>query len=354
MSSFSRLSSVEAEIQSETKGTQKSRSLEQDLLEVSPFNRIRQTLKKFKQYGLEDGKLEVSYRTSTTDSSSSLSGGTFDQDLDLMLRMLSDDDEEYQKLKARFNDLFKLARGEFSQSNQSAEVQTDSTPAQMADSAVGSDESSAANSSQENSSSASVTTFTVQNVEIKIEIRKVETSFKIDDVKMKKADPLVLDLNGDGLDLTAAGEGAEFDIDGDGQSDTTGWVKGDDALLVYDKNGNGKIDDGKELFGDQNGASDGFAELAKYDQNGDKSINQKDSIYKALKLYRDLNGNGKIETGEVSNLASAGISAINLQFSRDSKLMNGNSLLLQGSFTKTDGSQGVMNDVLFGYKTRSR
>ncbi|QTX27370.1 bacteriocin [Xylella fastidiosa] len=62
-------------------------------------------------------------------------------------------------------------------------------------------------------------------------------------------DPLVLDLDGDGIETVAAGKHILFDHDGDGIKHASGWVKPDDGFLVLDRNGNGRIDDGSELFG---------------------------------------------------------------------------------------------------------
>jgi hypothetical protein len=97
-----------------------------------------------------------------------------------------------------------------------------------------------------------------------------------------RADPLVLDLDGDGLETLGLNLASPvyFDHNADGIKTGTGWVKSDDAFLVLDRNGNGTIDDGRELFGDAtplNGkgtldtsagiAAEGFAALAKEDTN---------------------------------------------------------------------------------------
>ncbi|MEW6741049.1 MAG: glucosaminidase domain-containing protein, partial [Nitrospirota bacterium] len=82
-----------------------------------------------------------------------------------------------------------------------------------------------------------------------------------------RRDPLILDLDGDGIETTNVKDGAYFDYDGNGFSEQTGWAGADDGLLVMDRNGDGIINDGKELFGDQtilsNGqrASNGFQAL---------------------------------------------------------------------------------------------
>ena len=90
-------------------------------------------------------------------------------------------------------------------------------------------------------------------------------------------DPLILDLDGDGINLTSTEDGVEFDIDGDGIAEKTAFIKGDDALLYLDDNGNGVADSGRELFGDQEGDANGYAELARYDENNDGKIDKLDA-----------------------------------------------------------------------------
>jgi hypothetical protein len=150
--------------------------------------------------------------------------------------------------------------------------------------------------------------------------------------------------------MTAAGSGALFDINADGSMDATSWVRGDDAFIVMDRNNNGTIDDGSELFGDQNGAPSGFAELAKYDSNGDGMINSYDPVYKALKVYQDMNANGKIESGELSSLEQKGIDSISLAFHNVNIGDNGNKIFLKGSYTLSNGDTRNIVDALLGYR----
>ena len=120
-------------------------------------------------------------------------------------------------------------------------------------------------------------------------------------------DPLVLDLDGDGVELVAENNwnGVLFDFNGNGIKTATQWVKSDYGLLVWDRNKNGKIDDGSELFGEDTikrptvdtlgGASkpqekdDGFDALGTVDSNLDGKINAKDSEWKNLRVWCDLN-----------------------------------------------------------------
>ena len=164
------------------------------------------------------------------------------------------------------------------------------------------------------------------------------------------SDPLVLDLDGSGIQLTDTNDGAYFDITADGKKDKVAWVKGNTAFLVYDKNGNGVIDDGSEFFGDQNGAKDGFLELSKYDDNKDGIINNQDRIYNALKLYKDIDGNKQISSNELFTLENMGIKQLNLNCIPTNSKVNGNSVILNGSYERNDGTTGLLADVLLNYK----
>jgi len=111
--------------------------------------------------------------------------------------------------------------------------------------------------------------------------------------------PLVLDLDGDGVELTTL-EASQtlFDLDADGFAQRTGWVKPDDGLLVIDRNGNGRIDDITELFG--NGDTDGFTELRALDSNNDGVINAQDTEIANLRVWQDRDQDGVSDAEEAA------------------------------------------------------
>jgi hypothetical protein len=123
-------------------------------------------------------------------------------------------------------------------------------------------------------------------------------------------DPLILDLDGDGIETVAVNgqAGARFDYDGIGVRHATGWVGKDDGFLVRDLNGNGLVDSGAELFGDQtrlaNGTitNDGFAALKDLDSNNDGKIDSNDQKFSELKIWRDGNSNGQTDANELITL----------------------------------------------------
>ncbi|MDG1581469.1 hypothetical protein [Pseudomonas sp. GOM6] len=159
----------------------------------------------------------------------------------------------------------------------------------------------------------------------------------------QKTDPLVLDLAGNGFTTRGLNDAVRFDLDADGRSDQISAPSGDDALLALDRNGNGRIDDGRELFGDQNGAANGFAELAKYDDNRDGRIDAADAVFERLRLLR-FDAEGRQQT---QSLSQAGVAAIELQAS-DVKLALGayDEIAQLGRFEFTDGRNGQAADLL--------
>jgi hypothetical protein len=113
--------------------------------------------------------------------------------------------------------------------------------------------------------------------------------------------------------------------------------KHDMYFLAIDNNGNGIVDDGTELFGDNNGFSTGFANLAAYDLNGDGVIDEKDEIFKKLILWKDSNHDGVCKKKELRTLASMGVKSINLKYEVTRRELNGRgSLLGPGEFSFVD------------------
>ena len=346
---------IDAFFQRENKAPAKPRSnLEKDLLELSPMNQMHHTITQFKQQTTMQAELNVKLTFNTRQNESGTDGDVkLERDLDLMLRMISKDEKEYASLKARYEKMMKLAQT--STSEDAPEVSGNAQPAEATTEPPTGSEDIPQNGQPMTLAQMISVQERRTTMQLELKFRQTTTAegkigLTLEDLGIIKVDPLVLDLSGEGINLTEAGKGALFDITADGKLDSTAWVRGNTAMLVYDRNGNGVIDNGSELFGDQNGATDGFAELAKYDDNGDKKINFLDPIFKALKLYRDLNGDGKIDKTELQSLPELGIKALNLNFMRTNADIKGNSLVLNGSFEREDGSSGQLADVLLGYR----
>ena len=159
-------------------------------------------------------------------------------------------------------------------------------------------------------------------------------------------DPLVLDLDGDGIELISVLQSqAHFDFDGDGFAEKTGWAAANDGFLVRDANANGTVDGVSELFGNE--VVDGFTALEGVDANHDGKIDSADSAFAQLRVWRDLNGNGVSNTGELSTLAAAGVSSISLTRVATDETIAGNRIGFTGSFTRTDSSTGTVVAAFF-------
>lgn len=164
------------------------------------------------------------------------------------------------------------------------------------------------------------------------------------------ADPLALDLDGDGIETLGgpAGRAVLFDHSGDGVRDGTGWLSGEDAWLALDRDGDGLITTGAELFGvdtllpDGTKAANGFEALAPLDTNDDGIVDAGDAQFLDLALWRDENLNGFSEPFEIETLTDAGVSAIRLDAQPAGQaLTGGNILALRGTFERADGTTGL-------------
>jgi hypothetical protein len=139
--------------------------------------------------------------------------------------------------------------------------------------------------------------------------------------------PIVIDMNRDGLALSSVATGVRFDIRPGGIVEQTAWTTpdSDDAFLVFDRNGNGLIDDGSELFGSftpqppGTGEPNGFEALAVFDSaraggNGDGRVSDLDSGFGLLQLWFDVNHNGISEENELYSLQQKGVTDIGLRY----------------------------------------
>nr|WP_300761998.1 hypothetical protein [Helicobacter sp. UBA3407] len=164
-----------------------------------------------------------------------------------------------------------------------------------------------------------------------------------EDVNKKVIDPLVIDYEGSGTELSDTK--MRFDLDSDGTPDQISTLKKGSGFLALDKNGDGKINDGSELFGTQSG--DGFKDLSIYDSNNDGKIDKDDPIYDKLRIWTpDANGEGQLV-----GLGEKGIGVIYLNAQESQEMMRGENGDLLGIKQKTadylreDGSSGQIHHI---------
>lgn len=155
-------------------------------------------------------------------------------------------------------------------------------------------------------------------------------------------DPLVLDFAGPAAALSDVR--FEFDLDGDGSKEMLP-VLGGRGLLAFDRNGNGRIDDGRELFGPRSG--NGFAELAALDDDGNGWVDEADAAWSQLRLWQpDASGGGRLQTLKEAGVGAFYLGRVDTPFS----LRNGANQVLgemraSSIYLRADGSVGTVSQV---------
>jgi hypothetical protein len=180
--------------------------------------------------------------------------------------------------------------------------------------------------------------------------------------------PIIVDTARDGYHLTSANDGVTFDLNGDGIPDRVAWTQpdSDDAFLAIDRNNNGRIDDGSELFGNHTPVyadradvttTNGF-EVLKFAEGpswgasyAEGRIDSQDAIFSRLLLWRDRNHNGISEADELTALASAGVQWIGTDYSTKKRVDRfGNEFRQKGQLGWVDGMIEPVYDIWLAWK----
>ncbi len=163
-------------------------------------------------------------------------------------------------------------------------------------------------------------------------------------------DPLAIDLGALGIELTTLENGVNFDLDKNGFAEKTAWIGIEDGFLCLDRNGNSKIDDGGELFGDQvelsNGAISvsGFEALADFDEDGDGVIDHNDTVWNDLRVWIDANHNGISDSGELKTLNELGVVNISLNVTKEENVDTATGTM-EAEFSKVTFANGTERKI---------
>ncbi len=180
-----------------------------------------------------------------------------------------------------------------------------------------------------------------QSVDVKIRVDRTmihteEMTLKIG----KPKDPLVIDLTGTGFDLTGIENGTVFDLNNDGHAEKSATVAGGTGLLWMDRDGNGKLDNGSELFGDSATAPTGFDALSLSDANHDGVIDKMDPDYEKIRIH--------MANGAELSLFQARVTALHVAHVNAESALGQNRLDALGIFQREDGTLGALGEVQFG------
>ena len=163
-------------------------------------------------------------------------------------------------------------------------------------------------------------------------------------------DPIILDLNGNGVEFLALSEGVHFDLNGDGIKTPISWVAPSDGLLVMDLDQSGAIESMREVFSDYFNGQDfsgSLQALASLDSNQNQLIDAQDTLFGKILVWQDINSDGLSQSHELVSLAEANIQSLSLSSEPSSLIINGTTIESMGAFNLNNGQQHELAEVRF-------
>ena len=159
----------------------------------------------------------------------------------------------------------------------------------------------------------------------------------------KTQDPLILNFDGNAAQLTS--QRFKFDLNSDGKTEDINFVTGGSGFLSLDRNGDGRINDGSELFGTQSG--DGFADLKAFDSDRNGWIDENDAVYEQLRVWtKDASGKDLLSTLKQANVGAIALTRTDTAFDlKDSSNELQGKIRSSGVFLREDGGVGTVQQV---------
>lgn len=188
-----------------------------------------------------------------------------------------------------------------------------------------------------------------REIQIDVELNMSRTFFEEQRISLragdavKKVDPLVINFAGGAAELSQTR--FEFDLDSDGRSEQIALLKPGSGFLALDSNNDGKINDGSELFGPTQG--NGFAELARYDEDGNQFIDENDSVFDRLRIWtRDEQGNDQLVGLGQKGIGAIYLGKVSTPFERyDDEHQLLGEVAETGIYLNEDGSSGTVQEI---------
>lgn len=174
--------------------------------------------------------------------------------------------------------------------------------------------------------------------------REFMTQNRVEVVKgLVVTDPLVVNFGGQSAQLTL--DKVQFDLDSDDRKESMHFVQSGSGFLALDKNGNGLVDNGSELFGPESG--NGFAELAAYDEDGNGWIDENDAVFAKLKLWhQDRQGLQQLDGLLALNVGAIALQNVSSEFTyKDDHNQAQAQIKASSVFLKEDGGVGSVQQV---------